>query len=130
MAIYGIGAYQDADVSQEFLSNNLIFIGWDATDAPELAQYIQALRVGDIVYIKSHPPGSQHIVIKGIGIVADTEPITHNKCMARRVGWLVKTEFNIPKPKEKNNVRNNTIYEEFHPAVQKEILRRIGLPNS
>ena len=130
MAIYGIGAYQDGDVSQEFLTHDVIFVGWGPTDAPELVQYIQALRVGDIVYIKSHSPRSPSLVIKGIGIVTDAGVITHNGNMGRRVSWLDRQEFRIPKPTEKNNVRNNTIYEEFHPAVQAEILNRIRQPNN
>jgi len=129
MAIYGIGAYHDSDVSQEFLTHNIILVGWGPADAPELDQYIRALRVGDIVYIKSYSPRSPSLVIKGIGIVADAEVITHNGNMGRRVLWLDRQEFRIPKPTEKNNVRNNTIYEEFHPAVQSEILNRIRLQN-
>jgi len=39
--------------------------------------------------------------------------------------WLVTDSFRIPKPKEKNNVRLNTMYEEFHPDVQKEILDKL-----
>lgn len=129
MAIYGIGAYQARDVHQEFLDNGLIFVGWGPADAPELVQYIRALRVGDIVYIKSHSPRSPSLVIKGIGIVADADVITHNGNMGRRVSWLDRQEFRIPKPTEKNNVRNNTIYEEFHPAVQSEILNKIRQQN-
>jgi len=125
MAFYGIGAYQDRDVSQEFLSNGLIFIGWGPTEAPELVQYMQALRVGDIVYIKSYSPRSPFLFIKGIGIITDADVIEHNGYIGRRVSWLHQTEFRIPKPAEKNNVRNNTVYEEFHPAVQREILHRI-----
>ena len=41
---------------------------------------------------------------------------------ARYVRWIIKREIRIPKPKEKNNVRLNTMYEEFHPEVQKIIL--------
>lgn len=130
MAIYGIGANHVGDVSQVFLTRNLIFIGWGVNDAPELYQYMRALRVGDIVYIKAYSPRSRYIVIKGIGIVTEADPITvNNTDDGRHVKWVDASSFHIPKPKEKNNVRNNTIYEEFHPEVQREILERIGLPN-
>lgn len=33
----------------------------------------------------------------------------------------------IPRPRERNNVRANTMYEEYHPTVQQIILGRIGL---
>jgi len=130
MAIYGVGAYHSTDITQTFLNQNLIFVGWGINDAPELYQYMRALRVGDIVYIKAYSPRSRFISVKGIGIVTDADSITVNSTGdGRRVRWIDSTPFRIPKPREKNNVRNNTIYEEFHPDVQREILNRIGLPN-
>ncbi len=71
MAIYGVGAYYDDDVSGAFVANSLVGVGWDAIDAPELQEYFKSLKVGDIVYIKAVQPGGD-ITVKGIGVIKDT----------------------------------------------------------
>jgi hypothetical protein len=132
MAIYGIGAHynDDGDVSSDFISNNLAGVGWGVAAAPELHKFIASLKVGDIIYIKAASPRSPDIIVKGIGIIRDdvllTAATSSNIVKAgRNVDWKFTTEFRIPKPTEKNNVRFNTLYEEFHPAVQAQIIRRI-----
>lgn len=131
MAIYAIGAYYKDDVSQQFINNSIAGPGWDESDAPELLQYISSLKVGDIVYIKSCPPSSKDIHIKAIGFVADhklllTDEETKQLVSAgRNIEWVNTERFTIPKPKEKNNVRLNTMYEEFHPKVQSIIMSKI-----
>lgn len=127
MAIFGIGAYYDVDVSDNFIQNNITGPGWSKTDAPELHQYISSLKVGDIVYIKSVSPASKDILVKTIGIVSDDALVTNSPIVSigRNITWLITDNFRIPKPKEKNNVRMNTMYEEFHSDVQKEILNKL-----
>lgn len=127
MAIYAIGAYYDEDVSGEFIANNIAGPGWDRKVAPELHQFIRSLKVGDIVYIKSAPPNSADIIVKGIGVITNDEVITTSSVVSagRNIKWLVTETFRIPKPIEKNNVRLNTMYEEFHPIVQSEILAKL-----
>jgi len=129
MAIYGVGAkYGNDDVSEEFIKHNVIGTGWDITDAPELHEYFKSLKVGDIVYIKSANPSSA-ITVKGIGIIIDNIILnsTNNQYteIGRNVKWLNTDKFIIQKYDEKNNVRMNTIYEEFHPDVQNEIIGKI-----
>ena len=129
MAIYGAGAYYDHDVSEDFLENNLVGVGWDDNDAPELQEYFKSLKVGDIVYLKAAFGGAD-ITVKGIGIIRDnlirTRIDTNGLVFTgRNVAWLNTERFVITKPVEKNNVRSNTIYEEFHPVVQREIIERI-----
>ena len=70
MAIYGIGAYYGYDVRQDFIISNLVGVGWDSTDAPELQEYFKLLKVGDIVYLKAAFGGSPNITVKGIGIIS------------------------------------------------------------
>lgn len=36
MAVFGVGAYYDKDVSGEFISQNLVGVGWATEEAPEL----------------------------------------------------------------------------------------------
>lgn len=126
MAIYGIGAYYQTDVSQDFINNNLVGTGWSITDAPEIHAYIRTLKVGDIVYIKSYSPSSPDIIVKGIGIIRDHIIISNRYVTCgRNVIWKNTEEIRVQKPSEKNNVRANTLYEEFHPDVQEFILNNI-----
>ena len=132
MAIFGVGAYYDDDVSQDFINSNLVGVGWDDTEAPELHRFIRALKVGDIVYIKAYPPGREDIIVKAIGIIADDQIRTRRDSeglvsCGRNVRWILTEQFRIPRPHERNNVRANTMYEEYHPAVQQIIMERIGL---
>ena len=127
MAIFGIGATHDyKDVSQDFIASNVIGVGWNKEEAPELHEYIKSLKVGDIVYIKSTFAGND-ITVKAIGIIKDNKIIDDNPLVAigRNVDWLFDGNFTISRPIEKNNVRSNTIYEEFHPDIQKEIIDKI-----
>ncbi|HXB41905.1 MAG TPA: hypothetical protein VNZ49_15290 [Bacteroidia bacterium] len=129
MAVYGIGAFYDGeyDVSGDFITNNIVGVGWDNNDAPELHHYLTSMKVGDVVYIKAAFKGTD-ITVKGIGIITDNT-IIHNHqfaSIARNIKWLSTQKFVIPQLREKNNVRRNTIYEEFHPQVLREIINRIG----
>lgn len=130
MAIFGVGAYYEKDVSQAFIQANLVGVGWDDNDAPELHQFIRALKVGDIVYIKAFSPSSPDIIVKAIGIITDdairtTANSNNLVSCGRNVRWVHCEEIRIPKPREKNNVRSNTMYEEFHPDVQRVIMQYI-----
>jgi len=130
MAIYGVGAYYDHDVSDAFLENRLVGMGWSSEDAPELQEYFKSLKVGDIVYIKAAFGGAD-ITVKGIGIIKDNTIRTSTDTnglvtSGRNVEWLSTERFIILRPVEKNNVRSNTVYEEFHPVVQSEIIQRIA----
>ena len=131
MAIFGIGASYEkgtVDVSKDFIQANLVGVGHD--DAPELHQFVRTLKVGDIVYIKSFSPSpkSRDIIVKAIGVIKDDKKVKNRTLVScgRNVKWVDTQEFRIPKPKgEKNNVRNNSIYEEFHPDVQCLILEHL-----
>ena len=130
MAIFGVGAYYEEDVSGDFIKHAVVGVGWRSNDAPELQEYFKSLKVGDIVYIKAAAFGSADITVKGIGIIKDniirTSADTNDLVSTgRNVTWLKTEHFVIPRPKEKNNVRSNTVYEEFHPVVQQEIIKRI-----
>ena len=126
MAIYGIGAYFSNDVSKDFINNNFIGTGWSISYAPELFQFMQSLKVGDIVYIKSFSPSSTDLIIKGIGIIKDDTLISNSVIhCGRNVIWKNTKQLRISKPQEKNNVRANTMYEEFHPDVQNFIIQNL-----
>ena len=126
MAIYGIGAYYDEDVSQDFIKRKIIGCGWSEKDAPEIS-ILRSLKVGDIVYLKSFSPSSEDLIIKGIGIIVDDVVIEKSSIVqcGRNVRWFLTEEFRIKKPHEKYNVRNNTIYEEYNLLIQRLILKKI-----
>lgn len=127
MAVYGVGAYYDRDVSQNFIQNEIIGVGWDEIDAPELEEYFKSLKAGDIVYIKA-AFGGNDITVKAIGIIKDNIIIKNAQLVTtgRNVKWLDTDKFVIKRPQEKNNVRSNTVYEEFHPDILEEIINRIN----
>jgi len=130
VAIFGVGAYYEHDVSARFIADNVVGVGWKDQDAPELHRFMRSLKVGDIVYIKSYPPGAADIFVKAIGLVRDdivrNAKDTNNLVeVGRNVEWVALKEFRIPRPSEKNNVRSNTMYEEYHPEVQRVIMQRL-----
>ncbi len=129
MAIFGVGAYYDEDVSGDFIKGNLVGVGWGDQQAPELHRFVRSLKVGDIVYIKAYPPGGA-IYVKAIGLIKDD--VIRKKAntdglvsIGRNVHWITTDEFQIPRPNEKNNVRANTMYEEYHPEVQQVIMAKL-----
>ena|ERR1700722_9193684 len=130
MAIYGVGAFYEEDVSSQFISNNLVGVGWSYQRASDLHQFMRSLKVGDVVYIKAAPPG-QAIVVKGIGLIMDNQirddqnsgGLVH---CGRNVRWVSTTTFTLPARSGKNNVQSNTLYEEFDPAAQAAIMSRIA----
>ena len=128
MAIYAIGSHYEGtrDVSDDFIKGNFVGIGWPNSYAPELHQFIASLKVGDIIYIKSVAANSKFIFVRAIGFIKD-DTILKNKLVksGRNVFWKVTEKFQIQKPKEKNNVRLNSIYQEFHPEVQAQILKQL-----
>ncbi len=127
MAVFGVGAYYEEDVSQDFINNGIVGTGWSETDAPELEEYFKSLKAGDIVYIKA-AFGGNDITIKAIGIIKDNIVIKNSNHVTtgRNVKWLNTDKFVIKRPQEKNNVRSNTVDEEFHPKVLNEIISRIN----
>ena len=128
MAIFGIGATYEDDVSQDFIEANLVGIGHEVEHAPELHQFMRILKVGDIVYIKLFSHTLPDMKIKAIGVIIDDKEVKHELVTCgRHVKWVSKQEISIPNPRDKFNVRMNSMYEEFHPEVQRIILERLCL---
>jgi hypothetical protein len=139
MAIYGAGSNWDGqELKDDFFLNNNYVIGWDIKDANDLYSMISTFKVGDIVYLKANRPGSFDIRVKGIGFVKSSLLDVlfekgENLSQVRNnfelpVEWIVKEEFfiNIPNAIGKlTNIRAATLYEEYLPYVQNEILNKI-----
>lgn len=139
MAIYGAGSNWDGqELKDDFFLNNNYVIGWDIKDANDLYSMISTFKVGDIIYLKANRPGSFDIRVKGIGFVKSSlldvlfekgenlSKVRNN--FELPVEWIVKEEFfiNIPNAIGKlTNIRAATLYEEYLPYVQNEILSKI-----
>ena len=124
MAIYGIGAsYDNKDVSSQFIRKRLACVGWNEKQAQPLHAILRHFKIGDIVYIKSHPP-SIGLIIKAIGIVISDKVKIHallGTCIP--VKWLWMGEERLGKSDDKYPVRNITLYEEFSSKVQTRVLK-------
>lgn len=124
MAIYGIGAYYDDsnDVSEDFINQGVACVGWSITEAPSLHEILKALKVGDIIYIKSAPIG-QGLRVKGVGIIIDNT-LTAYPGLGKgvRVNWRWTGHQVLNEIPDKNNVRNNTLYEEYSKHIQSQII--------
>lgn len=139
MAIFGAGSNWDGDeLKDDFFSNENYVIGWSINDAQDLYNLISSIKVGDIIYLKANRPGSLEIRVKGIGIVKSSLLTFlfekgENLSVVRNnfelpVKWVDKQEFFITIPADTGkltNVRAATLYEEYLPFVQTEIINRI-----
>lgn len=139
MAIYGAGSNWDGDeIKDDFFANNNYVIGWDINDAQDLYNMLSSVKIGDIIYLKANRPGSLDLRIKGVGIVrnsllnilfekGENLSSTRNN-FELPVEWIDTDEFFITIPQNTGkltNVRAATLYEEFLPFVQNEIINKI-----
>lgn len=123
MAIFGLGAWHGEDVTDIFLSNEVACVGWGSHDAPALHKIMTHIKVGDIIYLKAHPP-SEGLTIKAVGIVVD-DKVVRIKGVGRaclRVKWVWSGEEYIGVIQDKYNVRNITLYEEYNPDIQQRVI--------
>ncbi len=139
MAIFGAGSkWEQDEVKDDFFANNNFVIGWDISDAQDLYSLISSIKAGDIIYLKSNAPGSLDVKIKGIGIVTSSlismlfekriDLSNTRKNFELPVKWIDKEEFIISIPKnigKLTNVRAATLYEEYLPFIQSEIINKI-----
>ena len=130
MAVWGIGAYYEgsnpSDKTDEFISEGRAYIGWNEKEAPALYRMFDSVKVGDIIYIKAFIPRSKILSIKAVGIIMNVRKHTSdNLGTGVDVNW--KTGFstisiNITPQIYKNNVFNNTLYEEFNVSIIKQLI--------
>lgn len=126
MAIFGIGAYYDNDVSGIFIEKELACIGWSEETTSALYNILRSIKVGDIIYIKSQPP-QIGLIIKAVGLVVDNEVLFHEGIGAGvKMKWIWTGNEKLGRIKaldDKYNVRNNSIYEEFNRFVQNKVVQ-------
>lgn len=137
MAVFGIGAYyDDEDVSDAFVTQKCACIGYGKTEASSLYEMLRRIKKGDIIYIKSYSIQKNAVVIKAIGYVIGRSieeyffPNSQESMgYGREVLWKSVYKENedwirVPLPQEdkKNNVYNNTLYEEYSDTVINKLL--------
>lgn len=141
MAIFGIGSkWGNEEVKDLFFKDNKISIGWNDENASDVYYLLASMKIGDIVYLKSNRPGSRTVKVKGICIIMENfiEYLKNNdidkidfwnwESMSLKVKWLNKKEFDIKIPENTGkltNIRAATLYEEYLPFVQKEIIEKM-----
>ena len=129
MAVFAFGAnYDGKDVFNDFINNNCVGIGWSYKDNTSGHNMIRSMKADDIVYIKNCNMGSD-ITIRAIGIITDFDykKVPGVAEIARNVKWIDTNSFVVSNPKntDKNNVRSNSVYEEFNLDVIAQIISKI-----
>lgn len=133
MAVWGFGAYykgdNGTDKTQDFINQGFACIGWSENDAPALYQMIKSVKIGDIIYIKSFTPKQNQIYIKAVGVVIDSFDNYDSLGYGVKVKW--KSNFNeyipinVTPEMYKNNVFNNTMYEEYNKSIISKLIEII-----
>lgn len=136
MAVFGIGAYYDKDVSSDFVNEECACIGYGKTEASSLYEMLRRIKKGDVIYIKSYDIKNKTVLIKAIGYVIGRNikefyfPNSKDSMgFGRKILWRKVFEENnqwirVPLEDEdkKNNVYNNTLYEEYSDTIINKIL--------
>ncbi len=126
MAVWGIGAYYQGDTTsdktQEFLNKKCACIGWNEINAPAIHQMLKSVKIGDIIYIKTFVPAKKQLYIKAVGIVLDDKlEVINGLGTGIKVKWVGELEEFIPisitQEMYRNNVFNNTLYEEYNKNI-------------
>src|SRR5579863_5022211 len=106
MAMYGLGANYDGsrDVSRDFIENDVACIGWSYEEAPSLHHIMQSFQVGDIVYLKAHPPNIG-LIVKAIGLVRDSRVFEseHGRACVR-MDWIWEENETLGHIEDRYNV--------------------------
>lgn len=139
MAVYGIGANYKTepreDMAKEFVDNNCACIGYRYEDAVSSHEMLKRAKIGDFIYIKSYSAkDNKTIIIKAIGVIIGInleEKYSKDNCTKLGYGRTVKwvkdftddwKRVELITSDIKNNVYNNTIYEEYSINIIDKIL--------
>ena len=128
MAVYDIGAMYDGtdDQTDIFIQMGVACVGWSPGKAPAIHAQMASVKAGDVFFIKSYAP-SAGLHIKAVGIVTDGD----FRKITDALGWGVSVRwYTIPGgriaigPVEDHSdyLRRGTIYEEFNPAIIRQVL--------
>ena len=131
MSVWGIGAYYNDDMSGDFISNGVACLGWSKQDAQPLHSMLSTVKIGDIIYIKSFVKQKKQLIVKAIGIVKSEvcdNPNNVNLGYGVCVKWKENFNeeiFDITPEMYRNNVFNNSLYEEYNNNIIKTIVNKL-----
>lgn len=123
--MWGIGAYwsgvEPPDRSKDFIDKHYAEIGWSKDDAPALYEQFVRIEPGDIIYIKSKPPGKR-LYIKAIGRVLEKPDGAKVN-----VEWIIdnRIEHDLTSVESRYNVYSLTLYEEMNATIRQELEERL-----
>jgi hypothetical protein len=139
MAIYGIGAIWDDDKLSEFIRDGKACVGWWPDDSSALYHILKGVKTGDLIYIKSSPPGS--LYIKAVGMVTDDNSYSYDNnaassgvknCIKVKWMWTGQEVIEIKNTSSRDKgdpyvcgVYRLTLYEEHNEIIQQKILSLI-----
>lgn len=115
--------YGPTDVSAKFVQKGLACVGWKESEAPPIHSVLRHIKVGDIIFIKAHPP-TVGLIVKAVGIVTGGELVDDTELRRGvKVSWVWHgKEVRLGKFKDCYPVRNLTLYEEHNSKIQRRIL--------
>ena len=127
--IYGIGSmYGSDEMVPEFIRQRVACIGWPKTEAPGLHQMLRQMTVGDIIFIKAHPP-SHGLYLKAVGVVDSPDTYeSRDLGVGRYVRWVWHVTASVEAVHlgrlndRYDHMRGGTLYPEFGPAVQEAVI--------
>lgn len=126
--IYGFGSMYGSTEEKlpDFLSRKLACIGWPKEEAGALHQMLAQIAVGDIVFVKAHPP-AHGLYIKAVGVVDSAEIYTSRDLGAgRSVQWVWHCNgqpLQLGRQNDRyDNFRGGTLYQELGPDVQAAVI--------
>ena len=123
--IYGIDAnWKGEDLSEQFLDRGIAGVGWRREGYPSVHPLLTRMQVGDVIYIKSYPPG-EGLIVKGVGFLRTSVTFADEKLGGtfRRVAWFWRGYEHISVIGERHNARRlDALYEELDPEVHLRVL--------
>jgi len=139
MAVFGIGAYYDENVASDFITEECACIGYGKSEASSLYEMLRRIKKGDIIYIKSFSIQGSVVLIKAIGYVIGRKiekfyfPNSKDSMgFGRKILWKRVYETNpewiripLEEDDKKNNVYQNTLYEEYSDTIINKILEQL-----
>lgn len=123
--VWGIGAFwsgsKQPDRTEKFRKAHCAEIDWSNDDAPALYEMFSRVEPGDIIYVKSKPPGKR-LYIKLIGHVLDKPDGSKVK-----VEWVSETQIvhDLTAVETRYNVYSLTFYEEMNPTIRWEVKEKL-----
>lgn len=121
MTIFGINAFHNGDVSNEFLRQNKVCTCCTKEENPSMHASFRRLGREDVVFIKTSTP-QIGLTVKAVGIVTSGNTFKDGLGICVPVQWLWKGNMLIENIDDSCPFRGDMIYEELNAWVQRKIM--------